>query len=95
MYVTYPHRMRKVFKHAYQIAVRNFDSPSIVSTCVVFIELLGMDSWHLRVDIESANYIVRNWQRKNDGPTSGVADLKKSIGKIINFRLGVLYFYYL
>eukprot|EP00794_Sanderia_malayensis_P020531 gene20531-22550_t len=59
-------RRNSAYKHAYWIAVNNFNSDSIVCSCAAFIDLLEMNSWPLRVDIECANYIVKNWKHVKD-----------------------------
>ncbi len=80
----YFHRKKSAFKNAYRIAVENFDSESIVCTCAVFLDFLKIDSWTLKVDIESANYIVKNWKGENDSKIllRNGKNLKSLIGKL-------------
>ena len=75
--------MKKAYSRAYQIAVANFDSVPVISTCTLFIDLLGMDSRCMRVDIESANFILKNLKKKDDNRFDSAANLKSFIGKIL------------
>ncbi|NWX91422.1 SPTCS protein, partial [Nothoprocta pentlandii] len=52
-------------KEAYVLALSFFHVPSIAAACVCFLELLGLDSLKLRVDLKVAN-IVFNYKTKNE-----------------------------
>ena len=41
------------------MVIENFDKIPIVCACIFFVDLLGMDSYPMRVDIESANFILK------------------------------------
>ena len=53
--------MKRAFWEAYELAIENFDKIPIVASCVLFVDLLGMDSYSMRVDIESANFILNHF----------------------------------
>lgn len=80
-------RMKKAYSKAYKIAVTNFDSIPVISTCTLFIDLLGMDSRCMRVDVESSNFILKNWKKKDDSRYDTVAKLKSFIGNILTINL--------
>ena len=76
-------RMKKAYSRVYKIAIANFDSIPAISTCTLFIDLLGMDSRCMRVDVESANFILKNLKKKDDNRYDTAAKLKCFIGKIL------------
>ncbi|XP_010215631.1 PREDICTED: spatacsin [Tinamus guttatus] len=52
-------------KEAYGLAISFFHIPSIGAACVCFLELLGLDSLKLRVDLKVANLIF-SYKTKNE-----------------------------
>ncbi|NWJ10608.1 SPTCS protein, partial [Crypturellus undulatus] len=52
-------------EEAYVLALSFFHRPSIGAACVCFLELLGLDSLKLRVDLKVAN-IIFNYKTKNE-----------------------------
>ncbi|XP_068266385.1 spatacsin [Nyctibius grandis] len=53
-------------KEAYILALSSFSVPSVGAACVCFLELLGLDSLKLRVDIKVAN-IIFSYRTRNEG----------------------------
>ncbi|NXT78963.1 SPTCS protein, partial [Zapornia atra] len=51
---------------AYVLALSSFSVPSVGAACVCFLELLGLDSLKLRVDMKAAN-IIFSYRTRNDG----------------------------
>ncbi|KAM6257437.1 spatacsin [Porphyrio hochstetteri] len=51
---------------AYVLALASFSVPSVGAACVCFLELLGLDSLKLRVDMKAAN-IIFSYRTRNDG----------------------------
>ncbi|KAM6351541.1 spatacsin isoform 3-T4 [Alca torda] len=52
-------------KEAYILALSFFSAPSVGAACVCFLELLGLDSLKLRVDIKVAN-IIFSYRTRNE-----------------------------
>ncbi|XP_074458067.1 spatacsin isoform X2 [Larus michahellis] len=52
-------------KEAYVLALSSFSAPSVGAACVCFLELLGLDSLKLRVDIKVAN-IIFSYRTRNE-----------------------------
>nr|XP_005999754.1 PREDICTED: spatacsin isoform X1 [Latimeria chalumnae] len=48
---------------AYSFCLSHFYVPSITAACVTFLELLGVDSLKLRVDLKVASIILTHWIR--------------------------------
>ncbi|XP_066132692.1 spatacsin isoform X1 [Saccopteryx bilineata] len=55
---------------AYVLGLSSFHTPSIGAACVCFLELLGLDSLKLRVDMKVANIILSYRARNADAPYS-------------------------
>lgn len=51
-------RIQQVGNEAYVLGLSSFHVPSIGAACVCFLELLGLDSLKLRVDMKAANIIL-------------------------------------
>lgn len=50
-------RKFKAALYAHILALRNLDKSDIVCSCIVFIELLKIDSSNLRLHVTVANYV--------------------------------------
>ncbi|XP_008067820.1 spatacsin isoform X2 [Carlito syrichta] len=57
--------IQQVGNEAYVLGLSSFHIPSIGAACVCFLELLGLDSLKLRVDMKVAN-IVLNYKCRNE-----------------------------
>eukprot|EP00058_Branchiostoma_floridae_P024300 XP_002609790.1 hypothetical protein BRAFLDRAFT_78622 [Branchiostoma floridae] len=51
-------RLLRASLKAYCLALRNFTQPAITASCVLFLEMLGVDSTKLRVDVQTANTVL-------------------------------------
>ncbi|KAJ7311131.1 hypothetical protein JRQ81_006734 [Phrynocephalus forsythii] len=51
---------------AYFLALSFFHKPSVAAACVCFLELLGLDSLKLRVDLKAANIILSFMSRRDE-----------------------------
>lgn len=58
-------RIQQVGNEAYVLGLSCFHIPSIGAACVCFLELLGLDSLKLRVDMKVAN-IILNYKCGNE-----------------------------
>ncbi|XP_063106193.1 spatacsin isoform X2 [Cavia porcellus] len=61
-------------KEAYVLGLSSFHIPSIGAACVCFLELLGLDSLKLRVDMKAANIILSYKCRKEDAQYSFIRE---------------------
>ncbi|XP_074956957.1 spatacsin [Phalacrocorax aristotelis] len=59
---------------AYILALSFFSVPSVVAACVCFLELLGLDSLKLRVDIKVANIIFSYRTRNEESQHNQIRD---------------------
>ncbi|XP_054858575.1 spatacsin [Eublepharis macularius] len=59
---------------AYALALSLFHVPSVVAACVCFLELLGLDSLKLRVDIKVANVILSFMSRREEPQHSSIRE---------------------
>lgn len=75
-------RLQKAFWEAYKLAIENFNQISVTAACIFFVDLLCMDSYSVRVDIESANFILHNYSMENNDEFDSEEKLKMFIGKI-------------
>lgn len=50
-------RIQQAGNEAYLLGLSFFNTPSVAAACVCFLELLGLSSLKLRVDIKVANMI--------------------------------------
>lgn len=53
-------RIDQVAEDVYSLALSCFHVPIVISSCVCFLELLGLSSYKLRVDVNVANVILRH-----------------------------------
>ncbi|XP_066273752.1 spatacsin-like isoform X2 [Branchiostoma lanceolatum] len=51
-------RLLRASLKAYCLALRNFTQPAVTASCVLFLEMLGVDSTKLRVDVQTANTVL-------------------------------------
>ncbi|XP_006831763.1 PREDICTED: spatacsin isoform X2 [Chrysochloris asiatica] len=58
--------IQQVGNEAYALGLSSFHIPSIAAACVCFLELLGLDSLKLRVDMKVANRILSYMCRNED-----------------------------
>lgn len=70
-------RIQQVGNEAYVIGLSSFHIPSVGAACVCFLELLGLDSLKLRVDMKVANIILRYKCRNEDAQYSFI---RESVG---------------
>ena len=66
------------------MAIENFDKIPICAACTYFVDLLGMDSYALRVEIESANFILQNMNRCEYDQFDSDETLTEFIGEIFS-----------
>ncbi|XP_075714490.1 spatacsin [Rhinoderma darwinii] len=52
--------IHQVTEDVYSLALSSFHVPIVISSCVCFLELLGLSSYKLRVDVNVANVILRH-----------------------------------
>lgn len=67
-------RVQQVGNEAYVLGLSSFYIPSIAAACVCFLELLGLDSLKLRVDMKVANIILSYKCRNEDAQYSCVRE---------------------
>nr|XP_051678260.1 spatacsin [Oryctolagus cuniculus] len=70
--------IQQVGNEAYVLGLSSFHIPSIGAACVCFLELLGLDSLRLRVDMKVANVILNYKCRNEEAPYSFV---RESLGE--------------
>ncbi|XP_025031102.1 spatacsin isoform X1 [Python bivittatus] len=58
--------VQQVGNEAYSMALSVFYAPSLAATSVCFLEMLGLDSLKLRVDVKAANVILSFMSRKEE-----------------------------
>ncbi|NXP17064.1 SPTCS protein, partial [Scytalopus superciliaris] len=61
-------------KEAHVLALTSFSAPSVGAACVCFLELLGLDSLKLRVDLKVANMIFNYRTRNEESHHSQIRD---------------------
>ncbi|KAM6182026.1 spatacsin [Erethizon dorsatum] len=70
-------------KEAYVLGLSSFHIPSIGAACVCFLELLGLDSLKLRVDMKVANIILSYKCRNEDAQYSFIREsLAEKLSKL-------------
>lgn len=77
--VPFFYRIEQAGKEAYVLGLSSFHIPSIGAACVCFLELLGLDSLKLRVDMKAANIILSYKCRKEDAQYSFI---RESLGNV-------------
>ncbi|XP_073921960.1 spatacsin isoform X3 [Castor canadensis] len=66
--------IQQVGKEAYVLGLSSFHIPSVGAACVCFLELLGLDSLKLRVDMKVANIILSYKYRNEDAQYSFIKE---------------------
>ncbi|NWI89416.1 SPTCS protein, partial [Pitta sordida] len=61
-------------REAHVLALSAFAVPSVAAACVCFLELLGLDSLRLRVDVKAANLIFSYRTRREKSPHGQIRD---------------------
>lgn len=72
-------RIQQVGNEAYVLGLSSFHIPSIGASCVCFLELLGLDSLKLRVDMKVANIILSYKCRNEDAQYNFI---RESLGTV-------------
>jgi hypothetical protein len=67
-------RIQQVGKEAYTLGLSSFTNPSVGAACVCFLELLGLSSLKLRVDLKMANVILGSKRRDEDARSSFIRE---------------------
>lgn len=76
-------RIQQVGNEAYVLGLSSFHIPSIGAACVCFLELLGLDSLKLRVDMKVANTIL-SYKCKNED--TQYSFIRETLGINLYFR---------
>ncbi|XP_023590999.1 spatacsin isoform X2 [Trichechus manatus latirostris] len=77
--------IQRVGDEAYVLGLSSFHMPSVGAACVCFLELLGLDSLKLRVDMKVANVILSYKCRNEDAQHSFVREsLAEKLSKLAN-----------
>ncbi|XP_063781560.1 spatacsin [Pseudophryne corroboree] len=64
-----PHQLiQKAAEDVYSLALSCFSVPSVIASCVCFLELLGISSHKLRVDVSVANLILKHTTPLQEDP---------------------------
>uniref|UniRef100_A0A2K6FDC4 SPG11 vesicle trafficking associated, spatacsin n=1 Tax=Propithecus coquereli TaxID=379532 RepID=A0A2K6FDC4_PROCO len=66
--------IQQVGNEAYVLGLSSFHIPSVGAACVCFLELLGLDSLKLRVDMKVANIILSYQSRNEDAQYSFIRE---------------------
>lgn len=72
-------RIQQVGKEAYTLGLSSFHNPSVGAACVCFLELLGLSSLKLRVDLKMANVVLGSRHRNEDAHPSFI---RESLGTV-------------
>ncbi|XP_072481651.1 spatacsin isoform X2 [Notamacropus eugenii] len=79
--------IQRVGNEAYMLALSLFHVPSVGAACVCFLELLGIDSLKLRVDMKVANIILSYKCRHDEAQDSCIREsLAEKLIKLANGR---------
>ena len=76
-------RLSEACYEACEIATADFANNPVASACICFLYLLGMDTLALKVEVESANFVLKHWEKRDDELYSADEKLKKFIGILI------------
>ncbi|XP_075386621.1 spatacsin isoform X2 [Tenrec ecaudatus] len=77
--------IQQVGREAYVLGLSFFHLPSIGATCVCFLELLGLDSLKLRVDMKVANVILSYKCRNEDAQYNVIREsLAEKLSKLVD-----------
>lgn len=63
----------------YALALASFGAPSVIAACICFLELLGLDSLKLRIDMKVANIILSHKSGNVDEPQP--SDLQEALAE--------------
>ncbi|XP_028622694.1 spatacsin isoform X2 [Grammomys surdaster] len=75
--------IQQVGKEAYTLGLSSFHNPSVGAACVCFLELLGLSSLKLRVDLKMANVILGSKHRNEDAHPSFIREsLAEKLSKL-------------
>ena len=75
-------RLNRIISSIYNLALQNFTSTSIVSSCVTFLELLGVESVRVRVDGRVARLICEYWNHRAENEKKYTLErLKEVLGE--------------
>ncbi|XP_071424746.1 spatacsin isoform X2 [Pithys albifrons albifrons] len=66
--------LQQAGREAHALALSSFSVPSVGAACVCFLELLGLDSLKLRVDLKVANMIFSYRTRKEESHHNQIRD---------------------
>ncbi|XP_065062284.1 spatacsin-like isoform X1 [Rhopilema esculentum] len=72
-------RLSEACYEACEIATTDFANNPVASACICFLYLLGMDTLALKVDVESANFVLEHWEKRDNELYSSDEKLKKFI----------------
>ncbi|XP_051896578.1 spatacsin [Pristis pectinata] len=53
--------IQRVSTEAYNLGLAHFTVPAVAAACIAFLELLGVGSFKLRIDLKVANVILKHW----------------------------------
>ncbi|XP_068131177.1 spatacsin [Hyperolius riggenbachi] len=78
--------IQRAVKDVYSLALSCFSVPSIIASCVSFLELLGVSSHKLRVDVFVANLILKHStsQQEAEGHKSNMHELAQRLEKLVD-----------
>ncbi|XP_049755033.1 spatacsin [Elephas maximus indicus] len=77
--------IQQVGDEAYILGLSSFHTPSVGAACICFLELLGLDSLRLRVDMKVANVILSYKCRNEDAQYNLVREsLAEKLSKLAN-----------
>ncbi|XP_038960901.1 spatacsin isoform X3 [Rattus norvegicus] len=75
--------IQQVGKEAYTLGLSSFHNPSVGAACVCFLELLGLSSLKLRVDLKMANVVLGSRRRNEDAHPSFIREsLAEKLSKL-------------
>ncbi|XP_056427549.1 spatacsin [Hyla sarda] len=77
--------IHQVAEDVYSLALSCFHVPIVISSCVCFLELLGLSSYKLRVDVNVANVILRHSSslQEEAGHKSHVQTLAQRLSRLV------------
>lgn len=85
-------RIQQAGNEAYGLALSLFSTPSVGAACACFLELLGLDSLKLRVDVKVANMIFSYRTRHEDSHHSQIREsLGKGVFSLLSDRVLCIY----
>ncbi|XP_044135277.1 LOW QUALITY PROTEIN: spatacsin [Bufo gargarizans] len=77
--------IHQVAEDVYSLALSCFHVPVVISSCVCFLELLGLSSYKLRVDVNVANIILRHSSslQEESGHNFHIKALAQRLSKLV------------